>query len=361
MACDLAYMFPLVELARQHVYFTPDIAYIYNRATGINDDKKSRSKQVFFEQYIRAAPRYEPLIEHPASKPSIGVVKNTDVLIFGSNRPVELFATLESLEPYRDRIGEIFVFYSANYSKMNVAYQRLKADFSHVHFICQNKNELLTILTDPRSDHVLIVSEGTVFKRDCDFKEAVEDLERSQLSSYSFYLDKTLLSDYEEIISLKGLREGLYGVVFSSEGRVDFEKSSRSYGALYRKNTIKNWLEDSASFTDFLEKWPLHHQGKNSIVICKERPTAFHVSQLTQACEEFSTKEGLGCMADKCSGKSSKVLPQIFVNESESIICIDEASSRLQKDEVTDCVEFSSVCEKCRLDEYIDVISKGAI
>jgi hypothetical protein len=45
-------------------------------------------------------------------------------------------------------------------------------------------------------------------------------------------------------------------------------------------------------------------------------------------------------------GKSSKMLPQIFANSCEDIISIDKPSSDLQKDGVTDCVEFSSVFDK---------------
>jgi glycosyltransferase involved in cell wall biosynthesis len=65
MASDLAYICPIVEMAREHVYCTAGIWYIYNLGTGINDSKKSRSKQVFFEEYIRNQPRYEKLGEHP--------------------------------------------------------------------------------------------------------------------------------------------------------------------------------------------------------------------------------------------------------------------------------------------------------
>lgn len=65
MASDLAYICPILEMAREHVYCTAGVWYIYNRGTGINDYKKSRSKQVFFEEYIRNQPRYPKLEEHP--------------------------------------------------------------------------------------------------------------------------------------------------------------------------------------------------------------------------------------------------------------------------------------------------------
>jgi hypothetical protein len=38
------------------------------------------------------------------------------------------------------------------------------------------------------------------------------------------------------------------------------------------------------------------------------------------------------------------MLPQIFVNELEAIIFIDKVSTILQKEGVTDCVEFPIFC-----------------
>ena len=58
---DLALMFPMLEMAGFHAKFIPDILYIYNRATVLNDDKLNHELQVKIEQYIRAKPKYQPL------------------------------------------------------------------------------------------------------------------------------------------------------------------------------------------------------------------------------------------------------------------------------------------------------------
>ena len=54
-------------------------------------------------------------------------------------------------------------------------------------------------------------------------------------------------------------------------------------------------------------------------------------------------------ISHKQSEKSVKMLPQIFGNCCEDIISSDKASSSFRKDGITDCAEFSSVCEKCGL------------
>jgi glycosyltransferase involved in cell wall biosynthesis len=60
-ACDLAYMFPMLEMAGEHIKFIPEIIYIYNRASPINDDKENWQIIVETEEYIRSKKRYKPL------------------------------------------------------------------------------------------------------------------------------------------------------------------------------------------------------------------------------------------------------------------------------------------------------------
>ncbi len=65
---DLAIMYPMIEMAREHCYYTPDIFYIYNCDTPINDFKVRRKQQMFFEKYIRDLPVYPRLRAHPAEE-----------------------------------------------------------------------------------------------------------------------------------------------------------------------------------------------------------------------------------------------------------------------------------------------------
>lgn len=60
-AWDLAILFPMVEMARQHAVFIPSILYIYNRETPLNDDKLRKQEQYDLNLYIRALPPYPKL------------------------------------------------------------------------------------------------------------------------------------------------------------------------------------------------------------------------------------------------------------------------------------------------------------
>jgi glycosyltransferase involved in cell wall biosynthesis len=58
---DLAIMFPMIEMAREHAVFTPDIFCIYNNENPLSDQKVKREKQLLYDRYIRNKPIYNKL------------------------------------------------------------------------------------------------------------------------------------------------------------------------------------------------------------------------------------------------------------------------------------------------------------
>lgn len=62
-AWDLAILFPMCEMAREHVIFIPKVLYIYNRETPFNDDKLRAKEQYELNKYIRSLPAY-PRLSH---------------------------------------------------------------------------------------------------------------------------------------------------------------------------------------------------------------------------------------------------------------------------------------------------------
>lgn len=61
MAWDLAFMFPMMEMAGTKSKFISQVLYIYNFATNINDEKVNRNLQIHLENIIRSKPKYKPI------------------------------------------------------------------------------------------------------------------------------------------------------------------------------------------------------------------------------------------------------------------------------------------------------------
>lgn len=61
MAGDLAYMWPILEMAGKHSRFIPDVLYVYNVDTPINDMKIDRTHQKNLGLQTRLKPKYSPV------------------------------------------------------------------------------------------------------------------------------------------------------------------------------------------------------------------------------------------------------------------------------------------------------------
>jgi glycosyltransferase involved in cell wall biosynthesis len=58
---DMAFMFPMLEMAGNRQEFIKDILYVYNRMNPINDDKIKRDRQLYYERIIRNRKKYNKL------------------------------------------------------------------------------------------------------------------------------------------------------------------------------------------------------------------------------------------------------------------------------------------------------------
>jgi glycosyltransferase involved in cell wall biosynthesis len=59
MAWDVAMMLPMIEMARHHFKFIPEIMYVYNTTNPLNDHNVSRWLQLHIDKFIHSKPSYE--------------------------------------------------------------------------------------------------------------------------------------------------------------------------------------------------------------------------------------------------------------------------------------------------------------
>lgn len=58
---DLAMMFPMLEMAGRHIQFVPEVSYVYNYNTPINDAKIYFEEQAATDRYLRTKEKYQPI------------------------------------------------------------------------------------------------------------------------------------------------------------------------------------------------------------------------------------------------------------------------------------------------------------
>lgn len=60
-ASDLAFMFPMLEMAGRHIRFLSEIFYVYNNETPLNDHNLRYLQQQKLDNFLRSKPKYQPL------------------------------------------------------------------------------------------------------------------------------------------------------------------------------------------------------------------------------------------------------------------------------------------------------------
>lgn len=115
----------------------------------------------------------------------------TDIILYSYNRPMQLYALLESLDYYVDGVGQISVIYRAD-DEYQPAYEKVIAQFASTEFMRQqnppNDFKILTLqaFCKTHNDYVLFGVDDDIVKDFVDLQECVSLLEK--YSAYGFYL-----------------------------------------------------------------------------------------------------------------------------------------------------------------------------
>ena len=117
----------------------------------------------------------------------------TDLIIFSYNRPLQLYALLESAETYLTGVNEKKVIYRASTQEYEDAYQEVKQRFTDVDFTAQGNNpradfKPLTMKAtfESSGDYVVFAVDDIIITDRVDLDKCIEQLEKT--GAYAFYL-----------------------------------------------------------------------------------------------------------------------------------------------------------------------------
>lgn len=193
MGWDLAFMIPMLEMSGRHAQFVKDTLYLYNRENPISDHIKNLKLQSSCHAFVTKLPKYTPLASldlHSDNQPS-----TADFVVFSFDRPLQLYALLESIEKNASHYNAVHVIYRTTSQEYEQGYQKVFQRFPCVHPISESKTAgcdfralFLQTVFDPTSpsDYVVFAVDDIVLTRPVDLKETVESLK--QTKAYGFYL-----------------------------------------------------------------------------------------------------------------------------------------------------------------------------
>ncbi len=198
-----------------------------------------------------------------------------DILVFSYNRPLQLYAFLESLKRYASNVGSVFVLYRSSNASIEDSYKEVAQAFSETIFIKQSHEKaheqfkpfVLSLLfnndeTDSR--YIAFAVDDIIIKEEIDFTNAIHLLK--QYDAYGFYFR---LGNHINYCYMLDIQHGLPDPFFEMKNEVclwRFDKGESGWNypnnldfTLYSKEKIKPAIE-SISFNtpnEFEAYWHL--------------------------------------------------------------------------------------------------------
>lgn len=256
VTCDLAFMFPMLEMTGGKFKFIDEILYVYNVGTGLNDFKVRGAKQLRMDNIIRARDKYEPL-KTPPYLPFEVKDTRAELVIFSENAN-NLQRLLDSILLYVSGLGHITVFYSPTDTQSPQkaqAYQACQIQYptaTYVHLDNKTplKLALISCLSATPYDYLMFARDANVITNFVDLVDSAGLLEKT--GAYGFYLglskDKAtslFISRALKIPPLVEFQPGVYAWPFA-RGEYDWGVAHHFDLTLYRKKDITTCLSDLA-------------------------------------------------------------------------------------------------------------------
>jgi hypothetical protein len=181
-------------------------------------------------------------------------IGSSDLIIFSYNRPLQLYALLESLSMYVTGVNEVMVIYRAGDAHYEDAYQKVRAQFNKVTYYAQEnaphdfKRYTLDCISRTANAYVAFAVDDIVVKDYIDLDESIRLMR--QYDAYGFFLRLGKNLDYcYATLSDQKLPEFLY-----DDGTIclwNFEGSEYDWGyphsldmTIYRKADLMSLLSN---------------------------------------------------------------------------------------------------------------------
>lgn len=251
VAGDVAVMSSLIELARDHTIYVNDVLCVYNTFNTLADTKLRREKQ---DEAVRHIVGRKPLAKTTSYiRENIGG-KKADLLAFSYDRPLQLFAFLESVEKHITGLNQISVIYRSSGSKYDAGYAEVGNRFPHVKMIKQSNKphedfKLLVMESafNGGSDYLLFAVDDIIVKDRVDLHECIEAMD--QTLAYGFYLrlgshvDYCYMQDRHQGIPELTRLDGSVRAWRFNTGADDWKYPNSVDMSLFKKSRIKGDFE----------------------------------------------------------------------------------------------------------------------
>ncbi len=187
---DMAFLFPMLEMAHGKWSFITDVLYVYNEDTPLSDCKLRVVKQLRCDKVIRAKEKYAPIANYKTKYDDAPIV---DVVIFSSN-PQALENVLTQMQKQEMLINDLTVLME---KEREHEYKDIRGSFNTVDFISFGQDGSLAESIDvicSTSGYLLWTTDQVSIAGSIPLQDAMQALKHTHAISCNFALGKNVQS-----------------------------------------------------------------------------------------------------------------------------------------------------------------------
>ena len=224
----------------------------------------------------------------------ISVIADVDFVVYSYDRPMQLFALLESMQKYIiEGIGEIHVIYRTSNNEYSRGYDIVKLRYKDVIFHKQGRKPqidfkllVLSSAFDSPNEYVSFVVDDIIVKDYFSLNKAIYYLQKTDAYCFLLRLGKNIEKCYTMKVntpapnSFVKVEEDVYSWVFK-DGIGDWNFPNNNDMTIYKKKRIRKDLEDidQVYFTNtFYEPYWCNKANRNLKGLC------FEASKIVNIC-----------------------------------------------------------------------------
>lgn len=223
---DFAMMYPMVEMARDHLKFIPECAYIVNQYNPLSTSHAKPADPIVSMQTACEVKMYKKRYE-PLDAPITDVVKKlenskADIILLSST-PEKTAAMIASCNAHIKNKGSLVVvgdWYKEGFESLQLPIK---------------KEELLQTIGKLPNDHLILIHDNLSLVKDIDIQQGIIDLERTGALGCFYHVSPSMLKTHA--ISCEHIRDTLHAWKIYR----DANHAIKEYGcnmSLYRKKDI---------------------------------------------------------------------------------------------------------------------------
>ncbi|MGE4168418.1 MAG: hypothetical protein AB7E68_02630 [Candidatus Babeliales bacterium] len=190
-----AMFYPMIEMAQRHIALLDEKLFL---ASLIHKNANEADEELIgLEQKEPYKALNQPIL-------TLRKREKADLIIFSFNRPLQLYALLESVERYIDGIASIQIIYRPGNKDMRKAYKKVKKRFSSVIFIKQSstnpqvdfKRKTLEALSKGSSNYIVFAVDDIIVKDYVDIADCANYLKMTHAHGFYLRLGKNITYCY---------------------------------------------------------------------------------------------------------------------------------------------------------------------